>query len=314
MTELGEGVAILAPKTEKKENVKTGSLKVIVKDVCSGDLIDDAEVMVNGKTQKSNTSGEAIFSNLPVGGVAIRVKKHFNDADYISFIVHYPRVYLSHEAKSSETDRVEIKDGTEQQIEIELVVYKIVGDIVFHRRHISPKGGDKYGHWWTVVNATTSFGWWPKYHLGSHQNWDEDPPSSPTPLSSNAGRMEVIQHIFDTQIYKARMKMFEAKESSPVQTLRGVKGELNGQTSFGGSETRDPHHIGGDSGDEQYRPVRNDCFNPSTIETSISRFASSYATSYSDEWSWRFEGGNHCHTFQKELMKHCNLLKVKLVK
>lgn len=309
MAEIGEGVSVDAPET-KSEPEKKGSLKVTVKDICSGDPIEGAGVIVKEKAQKTDSFGESTFSDLPIGNVSIRVKMHYDDIDYISFIVQYPRIYISHEAKSGESDFDDIEDGKESQIEIELDVFKLVGKIVFHRRHISPKGEDKYGHWWTVVNPATSYGWWPKYPLGSSQNRSSDPPEEPALLSSGAGKMEQVQYLFDMQVYNAQSKMYDMKESSPAQTLRGVEGEINGQTSFGGTPTRDPHHIGGDEGDEQYHPVDSDCFTLSEIESCIGTFAKNYRGG----WSWRFEAGNHCHTFQKELIKHCELKKVKLVK
>jgi hypothetical protein len=32
-----------------------------------------------------------------------------------------------------------------------------------------------------------------------------------------------------------------------------------------------------------------------------------FALAYTGSWSWRFEFGNHCHTFQKRMMEHCSL-------
>jgi hypothetical protein len=37
------------------------------------------------------------------------------------------------------------------------------------RKHIHLTGDDKYGHWWTEMDGTESYGWWPKYHVGV---WD----------------------------------------------------------------------------------------------------------------------------------------------
>ena len=37
-----------------------------------------------------------------------------------------------------------------------------------------------------------------------------------------------------------------------TDTLLGVEGELNGQTSFGGTPTKDPHH--GDRAEDTFNP------------------------------------------------------------
>jgi hypothetical protein len=38
--------------------------------------------------------------------------------------------------------------------------------ITMKRKHIALKGEDKYGHWWTEINNSESYGWWPKYPVG----------------------------------------------------------------------------------------------------------------------------------------------------
>lgn len=301
----GEGVSVEVPEAETK---KKGALKVTVKDTCDGKGVKDVEVTVKGNTKKTNGDGEATFSDLSLGPTRIKVKIHFKDADYSKFIVQYPRILNSHEAKSAENDLVDIIDGTESESNINIVVFKLIDTIVFHRKHIDLGGRDKYGHWWVKIDGNISYGWWPKYPMGSDKNRTSQPPKQPKPLPANAGRMQRIQYGFDSAVYSAKAKAYEMKESSVGQTFRGVEGELNGQTSFGGTKTRDPHHS--DSGDEQYSPVRNDCFDYSTILGNMSNFAQNY----SGGWSWRFEAGNHCHTFQKTLMKQCKLTKVKVLK
>ena len=307
MTELGEGISLAV---DKKATEKKGKLVVIVKDECNDEGIEGVEVTVAGKTRKTNDKGESSFTALSVGLKSVEVKIHFRDVDYATFIIQYPRVLNNHEAKSSGNDLVEIEPDAEALSEIELRVYKTVGDIVFHRRHIDPGGEDKYGHWWTVVDSSTSFGWWPKYALGSAMNRSSDPPEPPAPLPADASTTQKIQHMFSSVIYAVKNKTYQIRGSSPVQTLAGVEGELNGQASFGGTPKMDPHHMMGDEGDEQYQPVRWDCFNLGEIKAEISTFAKDY----SGGWSWRFEGGNHCHTFQIKLMKDSRLNNVKVLK
>lgn len=307
MSELGESSSVAA---EKPETPTKGNLKVIVQDGCTGEGVKDVKVTVEGNEVATNDDGEASFNSLDEGAHSISAKIHFTDCDYATFIVHYPKILNKHEAKSAAKDVDFVEANKETESVIELSVYKLVGDIVFHRRHIDLNGSDKYGHWWTVVNAGTSYGWWPKYPLGSPDNQASTPPTSPAPLPADPSAAQQVQHKFDSAVYSVKQKAWEMRESSLGQTLSGVEGELNGQTSFGGTATMDPHHIMGDEGDEQYQSVRWDCFDPAAVESDIDRFA----TSYSGGWSWRVEAGNHCHTFQKKLMKQLKLDSVKVLK
>lgn len=304
MSEIGEGVAVAKPV----EAPKKGKIKVSVRDACTEKRVSGALVKINGKSQETKEGEDVVFSDQAVGVTKVNISKHFKDVDYSTFIVHYPRILRSHEAKSAESDLIEVKSNEESKIRIDIETYKLVGKIVFHRKHIDLGGRDKYGHWWTVVDDDISFGWWPKYKLGSNENQANDPPKEPLPLPSNASNLKKIEHKFSTAVYSIKKRMHDFKESSPGQTLRGVEGELNGQTSFGGTVLKDPHHS--DESDEQYQPVRNDCFDLSKIKDCIS----SFSKSYSGSWSWRFESGNHCHTFQKRLIEHCMLDKVKVLK
>jgi len=310
MAEFGEGSAAGKPV----KPLEKGTVKVSVRDVCSGARIEGASVLVDKSEKKTDSSGEAVFSDLPIGPSDVKVSKHFDDADYSTFVVHYPKVLRSYEAKSVGEDLVNVKSGAESKVRIEIEVYKVVGNIEFHRRHIDLDGEDKYGHWWTVIDDSTSFGWWPKYPLGSDENRFSEPPEAPAVLSGNDGNMKKIQHKFSSFIHGVHMKMYEAKESSVARTFRGVEGELNGVTSFKGKNRKgfyeDPHAGFGDEGDEIYQPVLNKCFELKTIKEEVVEFA----LGYSGGWSWRLEGGNHCHTFQKILMKKFELDKVKIIK
>jgi hypothetical protein len=115
--------------------------------------------------------------------------------------------------------------------------------------------------------------------------------------------------MFSSAVYSVKESIYSMRESGPGQTLMGVEGELNG-LSFGGTKTQDPHHIMGDDGDEQYQPIRGDCFDLVAIENDIRLFSNNYKGG----WSWRLEAGNHCHTFQKKIMKSFDLDKVKVLK
>lgn len=125
--------------------------------------------------------------------------------------------------------------------------------ITMKRKDISLKGEDKYGHWWTEINGE-SYGWWPKYPVGS---WG---------------------------------------------TLTGTEGELNGQTSFGGSPTKDPHH--GDPSDEEFHPAMN---NPTKTDEQVKTETRRFANSYKGGWRWTLGWGQNCRTFQEALMKAVGL-------
>jgi RHS repeat-associated protein len=129
----------------------------------------------------------------------------------------------------------------------------ICDDITVKRRNINKSGRDKYGHWWVEMGGE-SYGWWPKYPVGT------------------------------------------------IGTLFGVEGELNGQTSFGGTATRDAHH--GDPADEKFHPkISSSCKTCDDAKNCIR----SFARSYSGSWSWPF--GQNCRSFQISMMDQCWLEK-----
>ena len=88
-------------------------------------------------------------------------------------------------------------------------------------------------------------------------------------------------------------------------TLLGTEGELNGQTSFGGSANRDPHH--GDPADEE---LGVECTDPTKTEADVTRDIISFAKGYSGEWRWTFGFGQNCHTFQKSMLAATSLKEV----
>jgi hypothetical protein len=80
-------------------------------------------------------------------------------------------------------------------------------------------------------------------------------------------------------------------------TITGVEGELNGQTSFGGTQTRDPHH--GDPADETFNPrLKKDSKYKNGFDAI--RGIQQFAQNYSGSWSWPI--GQNCHTFQEQMM------------
>lgn len=299
-------VDAVAMAGQAAQKPRKGNLKVKVVDRCTGDEVEGVRVGVD-QSKSTNKSGEVKFTDLRAKAHTLKIRKDFPDCDYVTFVIHYPRVLLSHKARSRQVDTAVVQDGQTTELTVEIEVHRLVPRMVFHRRHIDLRGEDKYGHWWTVVDTNLSFGWWPKYPMGHPENLRTAPPTAPNPPPAGAGKLQRVQHLFSSAVYHVKRKLWELGESSPIQTLRGVEGELNGQTAFGGTPTRDPHEIGGDSGDERYQPVIHDCRTDSEIRNCMKDFASSY----SGGWSWRFELGNHCHTFQKKMMSHCDTAEVK---
>lgn len=161
--------------------------------------------------------------------------------------------------------------------------------ITMKRKHIKWKvvvglqQGDGYGHWWTELEGTESYGWWPK---------------------------RPVQGL--------------------VATLKGVTGELNGQTNFGGTPKQDPHH--GDAAEEKFHPWRAEdgwtiwglgarklefgpmkgarcsCVGERAIRDCIRAFVKDFSSKNS---LWRYPLSPNCHSFQKSIMEVCCMTKTK---
>jgi hypothetical protein len=78
-------------------------------------------------------------------------------------------------------------------------------------------------------------------------------------------------------------------------TFFGVDGELNGQTSFGGTPTLDPHHGDRSSGVNVF-----DVYGSMSRDAVISAIRG-YSGSYSGSWSWPV--GQNCHSFQEQFLR-----------
>jgi hypothetical protein len=86
-------------------------------------------------------------------------------------------------------------------------------------------------------------------------------------------------------------------------TLGGTEGELNGQTNYGGTANKDPHH--GDSAEQE---IGVECTDPAKTESEVQTDIITFANNYSGEWRWTFGFGQNCHTFQKSMLKATNLV------
>jgi hypothetical protein len=299
MTQVGEKVAAAVVK---KEAEKKGNLKVKVVDRCNGNAVEDAGVRVGRQEQNTGAPGTATFSDLPVGSHSVRVEKRFPDEDYLKFIIHSPKkLTFTRKAESKNTTVGDVEDKQTTEIEVEIDVYRPVEKAIFKRKHIALTG-DQFGHWWVELDDTESYGWWPKYRIGSDENQGPEP-DKPDPLPADAGRMQRIGHRFAMAVYSVRRAVYDSGLARMVgQTFGGVEGELNGQTSFSGTPNKDPHH--GDPGaDEKFQPVIHDC----RTDVEIKQCIRDFAAAYSGEWSWKFEFGKNCHSFQLEMIDNCDI-------
>jgi hypothetical protein len=99
------------------------------------------------------------------------------------------------------------------------------------------------------------------------------------------------------------------------ETIKGVGGELNGRTAFGGTWTRDPHH--GDKGEREFTAVfdpygklefgrgrDNPCCIASDEE--IKDCLRDFAKKYKGNWSYPW--GTSCRSFQVKQMHSCCLI------
>ena len=84
-------------------------------------------------------------------------------------------------------------------------------------------------------------------------------------------------------------------------TIFGTDGELNGQTSFGGSSTKDPHHGDRSSGVNRFSLYTTD----GTATKGVLKNIKGFANNYSGSWSWPV--GQNCHSFQEKFIDNLNL-------
>ncbi len=311
MSELGEGSAAT---TIEDVVAETGTLKVSVRDICTGKRVPEATISVGINTQTGDDQGEAVFSDLSVGSASIKVKKHFKDADYLTFLVHKlpfskTSITRSWEAKSSEQDVAIISKDKETRARIEIPVYRVEDGVRFCRKDLKYYGGlnISYGHWWIEI-GDKSYGWWPEE--GQLQGKDLPPPEKPAPLPTDAGITAKISHMAYSAGYFAHMARYQLNRSGQAfyKTFTGVPGVLNGN-EYQKRIEEDPYHQKWKEGetDEDYHPVIVDCRTEEDIRNAIRNFA----LAYSGDWSWVFEFGNNCHTFQTRAMSELDLEKVK---
>lgn len=287
------------PSAEDQDKEEKGNLKITVVDKCDDKkLIEDVGVSAKSLKGVTNSSGEVEFLDISVGSYGVTADKAYPNEDYINFIVHYPKIALSKKALSKESTEAEVENGKTTDIQMKLDVYRTVNKVVLKRIHIDRKSGD-YGHWWIEIDGTESYGWWPKYGIPDEENVSGEAPVPPDAPPANAGIVDNIQYLAVRAGYAAQKLLYDVRSHALTQTFLGVEGALNAD------EALDPHD--GDPCDEEYQPVVHDCRTDSDIKTEIRKFAKGYAKKYGSKWSWRFEFGNHCHTFQKRMIDKCRL-------
>ena len=306
---------------KKKEKEEKGNLKIRVVEICSNNPVENVDIRAGRLKSKTNSSGETEIKDIAVKNYSIAAKKHSKNLDYIKFISHiHPRIVSSYKAVSENYSKAEVNNNETTEIEIQLERYRLLDKVQYKRIHIN-LSNDDYGHWWTEIDTNESYGWWPKYPINHTEN-KVDLPTPPTPPKTpppNADYIAKIRYMADKTVYEAQYKIYELKKAACElrnteigQVSTGVEGELNGQHSFGGSATKDPHD--GHPADETYKPVINDCRTDVDIQNQIRTFASSYTSKYGNKWSYRGDRfDNSCHTFQIRAMKDCTLDKVKKV-
>lgn len=276
---------VVAKKESKKfdENEEEkADLLIVISDSCTGDRIPGVSVSWAGSRKTTASDGQCTFADTLIGKGTIKCSKTFLVGYKI--ITHYPQTRFKTERKYEYSVEYTTAPGQNSK-SLETSVPRVASEIKFQR--IFPLGsGDSYGHWWVELPGGESYGWWPKKPLSTPRRPEPEAPNDDAPW------YEWVQYRADMALHSATTNMY-------AQTLSGVEGELNGQTSFGGTTTRDPHH--GDPPDVSYSPIIEDCTSDEVL-VSIIRNAVSHFDDSNDSWSWRFEFGIHCHTLNIDLM------------
>lgn len=313
--EVGEGAA-----TPEADKPTLGALRVEVVSRGKRTPIEMADVTVDGdRTASTGEDGAIEFAKLTEGACEVHAIRRYSLYDYIQFVRHYPTSTTSHKAIGEARDSATIIAGQKTTHVLPIALYERLPGVRIFRNHIiwipRSRHDDKYGHWWTQIDADT-YGWWPRWPVGHPNNYRRTRPVAPTPLPPSAGLRGRIQHRFAMIAHTAAVALFKLKENAIVHTFRGVEGELNGTTYFGGRSRRaghganlDPHTRKKDRGNERYDVVITDDEDPDALKSAMRSFAEGYGGT----WSWRFEAGQNCHTFQRAMLDAAGIRKFKKV-
>ncbi|MEQ9356498.1 eCIS core domain-containing protein [Coleofasciculus chthonoplastes] len=76
-----------------------------------------------------------------------------------------PKIDGSQINLSTEQDKLQamLRSDTLQSKKTKTSTSRTLKFITMKRKNIALTGDDKYGHWWTEVDGSESYGWWPKY-------------------------------------------------------------------------------------------------------------------------------------------------------
>src|SRR3990172_11188580 len=242
-----------------------GAVKAKVVNRHDGVPIEGASIVVAHKKGITDAAGEITIDKLRPGCEWVTARKAWPSEDHFIFVSHYPKMSIPRKAESEASAIVEVRPGAAVEARLEIEVYRPLVKVILYRNHIHVAGSDKYGHWWTVIDDTESYGWWPKYGLGDEAAAKGPPPEAPDALPTDAGAAAKVQHAFESALHTVRKSMHNIFDNSLTRTFRGIEGDLNGVASFGGWLRRngdprdmDPHHINGDQGEVRYQPVLHD--------------------------------------------------------
>lgn len=295
-----------------------GDLRVIVENTCTGDAVEGVEVSGDGHRGTTGPAGDVLWTGLDPGAVNVTIVKKF--FEYVTFVTHYPKVTILHAAVSTAGDAGVVECGKQTDLTVPLEVWHEVVKIELKRKHIDLAGGDQFGHWWTEIDGTRSYGWWPKRPVGYRDPPPTPPmpPAPPTSLPPAPSWAQRVQNMAAQARYRSALAIYqvhrwEYENTAPYRrmlgdTFGGVDGQINAE-HFGGKAKkrgdpvdRDPHH-GDTTANEIFQPVNKDCRVDSEIKDAIEHFANTY----SGGWAWRFELGQNCHSFQIDLLKSARL-------
>jgi len=156
-----------------------------------------------------------------------------------------------------------------------------INSITMKRKHIKwsvvfgKEEGDGYGHWWTEIDGTESYGWWPKAPV----------PGLLETIFSVEGEMNARYfggtattdpHHGDAA--EEEFHPWRAEVSATVTKLKYGKAK----------DTKCP------------------CASEEQIKDCVQAFVKDYAATHT---RWSYPLGNNCHSFQRDLMNACCLKK-----
>ena len=301
---------------------KTGSIKITVENICSEDPVGNVTISIGSKSKETNDNGLAIFNNVIAGTQNVMLNKEYPEAHYkntINIDVLLTDAMGFKKIPSVKKDILcTVGENQETIITTQIEVYRTITDITFKR--INPTKSP--GHWWVEVLVknnnkieTKAFGWYPEPY---NPEKGPSPPSPPIRYHGDISRPITFPQaelanlagdigFFFRKIGHSIEKGFDRLIYGGKTVAGGVPGSVNK-----GLEN-DPRRF--DTGDKEYHPVIDDCRTDNIIKECIITFAT---TGFKNNEIFKNELYSivplrQCHTFQLQIIKHCNLKKLQLV-